>query len=146
MTFLKLNAPVYTCECSSVHKQQTCTHWAWTGNECVQCLQQVTRHWCVLMLLWKNLRFTFFKGVTFLFHLSLFCVCRMPQSLSIISVNLWTKMNEHYFYFIRNASLDDGEGHRFDSQHFQLRWDIYTAHSQSACPACSISMLLVARN
>ncbi|XP_063750904.1 disks large homolog 2 isoform X19 [Eleginops maclovinus] len=25
------------------------------------------------------------------------------------------------FPFLRNASLDDGEGHRFDSQHFQLR-------------------------
>uniref|UniRef100_A0A8C9RU71 Discs, large homolog 2 (Drosophila) n=1 Tax=Scleropages formosus TaxID=113540 RepID=A0A8C9RU71_SCLFO len=25
------------------------------------------------------------------------------------------------FSFLRNASLDDGEGHRFDSQHFQLR-------------------------
>lgn len=24
---------------------------------------------------------------------------------------------------IRNPSLDEGEGHRFDSQHFQLRWD-----------------------
>uniref|UniRef100_A0A673WXF3 Discs, large homolog 2 (Drosophila) n=1 Tax=Salmo trutta TaxID=8032 RepID=A0A673WXF3_SALTR len=25
------------------------------------------------------------------------------------------------FSFLRNASIDDGEGHRFDSQHFQLR-------------------------
>ncbi|KAJ8257010.1 hypothetical protein COCON_G00191620 [Conger conger] len=25
------------------------------------------------------------------------------------------------FSFLRNTSLDEGEGHRFDSQHFQLR-------------------------
>lgn len=30
------------------------------------------------------------------------------------------------FSLIRNPSLDDGEGHRFESQHFQLRWESNT--------------------